>query len=173
MSQLILTVFAIVLTAATLVSTLNYLPWWQRGAADVNEVLRASLPRLDAAYKEAARQNAGVPPAVTADSDGGFVANFQDLLGVLPAAPQTFTWSYHQHPNDGSVWANLHYVCLTSNEQSERDAWAGARAARPVFSSQQYIVSSTCGSTVSDPEPAAYPAQLAITFFVTYVPGVD
>lgn len=173
MSQLILSVLAIVLTAATLVSTLNYLPWWQRGAADVNQVLRTSLPRIDAAYKEAARRNAGIPPAVTGEADGGFVSGFQDVLGILPAAPRDFSWSYHQHPNDGSAWANLHYVCLTSSTDSQRDSWAGARAARPVFSSQQYIVSASCGDTVSNPEPADYPAPLAITFFVTYVPGVD
>lgn len=173
MSQLILTVMAIALTAATVVSSLNYIPWWYKTAADTDIVLRSSLPTLEKAYKAAARNNGGLAPAVTGDADGGFVANFQPILQLLPAAPRGYAWSYNQHPADSSQWDSLHYFCLSKAEPASIGDWRGFSRTQPLYSTAQFVMGSSCGQTTPSAEPASLPSSLALTFFVTFVPGVD
>lgn len=173
MFQLIISVLAIGLTAVTVVSSLNYLPWWIKPASDIEVVLRNGLPTVERAYKAITRVNSGIAPATTADPDGGFVANFQPTLRLLPAAPVGYSWSYHQHPADGSQWDSLHYFCLTSSEPARLAEWKGFARMKALYSEEQFVMSDTCGSTVNQAEPAELPAPLAATFFVTFVPGVD
>lgn len=173
MVQLIISVMAIALTALTVLASISYIPWWYKKAADTDQVLRASLTQLEKGYKAATRTSAGVAPTATGTGDGGFDANFRPVLGLLPRAPGAFTWSYHQHPADSSAWAGLNYFCLTSTEDGSEGEWHGFKRAGAVFSAEQYVVSDTCGDTTSAALPSSYPAPLALTFFVTYVPGVD
>lgn len=173
MFQLILAVIAITLTAATVMASINYIPWWYQTATDNDVVLRSSLPVVERAYKALARSNGGVPPAPTAAPDGGFAAHFGPLLRLAPVAPRGFSWSYHQFPMDGSMWAGLNYVCLTSAQPGDLGEWMGFRKAMPVFSSDQLFLGSGCGSTASAALPSTYPASVAVTYFLTFVPGVD
>lgn len=173
MVQLLISVMAIALTALTILASISYIPWWYKKAADTDQVLRISLRSLDSAYKTAARNNGGIPPATTGASDGGFDAAFRPVLGLIPKAPSTFSWSYHQRPEDGTVWAGLHYVCLTATEDGTEGEWRGFKRAAAVFSSEQYVVSASCGDTTSSALPGSYPSELALTFYLTYVPGVD
>lgn len=173
MVQLIISVMAIALTALTVLASISYIPWWYKKASDTDQVLRTSLVAVEKAYKAAARNNAGIPPAATGTGDGGFEAAFRPVLGLLPNAPRDFSWSYHVHPMDGTTWEGLNYVCLTSSEDASEGAWMGFKRAGALFSSEQYVLSDSCGDTTNSALPSSYPAPLALTFYVTYVPGVD
>jgi len=174
MTQLIITVLAIALTALTVLASLNYLPWWYQGAADTDHFLRGGMGALERGYKTLARDNAGVPPAVTADTDGGFETNFRPLLRLLPNAPEGYSWSYHQRPMDGSLWEGLNYFCLSAPAGGATIAeWKGVKRATALYSSEQAVVSDVCGASVNAATPTGFPAPFALTFYVTYVPGVD
>jgi hypothetical protein len=164
---------AIALTAATVVASLNYIPWWYKPAAAAELVLRKSLPLVGAAYKELARSNGGLPPTVTGAADGGFSAAFLPLLNLPPAAPRGYGWSYHRHPVDSSDWSGLNYLCLSSAADGNISSWKGFRRVHSVYSTAQVVLGSACGATANVAEPEELPAPLALTFFVTYVPGVD
>lgn len=173
MVQLILTILAISLTAATVVASLNYLPWWYRTANDTEQVLRTSLRQLERAYKADARNNGGAPAEVTADEDGGLEANFRAVLRLIPSAPTGFQWSYHQRPMDGSIWEGLHYFCLSTDGGASDGEWRGLKRLENLYSSEQYIVADSCGASAPSAVPESLPAPVSVTFYVTYIPGVD
>ena len=50
MFQLILVVIAIALTAAMVVASINYIPWWYKSAADTEQSMRSSMSRLEQTY---------------------------------------------------------------------------------------------------------------------------
>lgn len=175
MFQLIIVVLAIALTAALVMVTVKYLPWWTLNANRVEDATRTSLLRLDQAYDVAARAANGVPPSVTADPDGGFVLNFRPVMRLLPAAPQNTVWVYGQHPVDATPYSGMHYFCLktTTGGGGDEALWRGVNRARGTFSSDQAYLNSACGAISSVSLPTTFPAPLALTFFVAYVPGID
>ncbi len=173
MSQLILAVLAIALTAASLAATINYLPWWLKSASDSDLLLRRGLPLLEKTYKAVTRANLGIAPAVTTAADGGFASNFQSVLLLPPAPPPGFSWSYGQHALDGSTWSGLHYFCLSQTGPADIADWKGFARAKQMFSSEQYVINASCGETVNMAEPVSFPADLALTFYVTFIPGID
>jgi len=176
MIQLIITVVSIALTAALLLASINYIPWWHGIASDTEFIIKESLPKLERAYNVATILGNGTPPAPTTEADGGFQSLFEPIVKLLPAAPPGFEWSYGRYTGTEQPWAGLDYFCLTytaSGGRAEQGAWTGALRASTIFSPQQYILGSACGKTVSQSLPSSYPQPLAITFFVAYVPGVS
>lgn len=170
MLQLVITVIAIALTAAMLLISISYLPWWHRPAQDIEATTRTSLTRVEQAFDLLAHANQGVPPAPTADADGGFEAHFQPVMKLLPAVPGGFSWSYGQKGSGQGLWTDMHYVCLSSNTVNKA-AWIGINRALAQFSTQQAIVSDTCGATSSVNEPPT--TTLAVTFYLVHTPGID
>lgn len=167
MSQLIISVLAILLTALTLLASVNYLPHWYRAADDTDAAVRSSLKVLERSYKAYAKVNGGVGPTVLAESDGGFGTQFRPLVKLIPPAPAGYSWSYGQHPSDGSIWAGLHYFCLSSGTAAELGTWRGLIRARPAFSAEQYFLGNSCDAVANIAEPSSYPAPVSVTYFVT------
>lgn len=175
MFQLIITIAAIALTSALLVASINYIPWWYKSAADTEEVTRKSLLLVEQAYDVVTRAANGVPPAVGAGADGGFAANFQPVLKLMPAAPAGFSWRYGQATVGEGSWANLHYFCLefTGDEEGAGEgAWRGMQRVSALYSPQQLVLGNSCGDTAAY-IPSSYPAPLAVTLFVAYTPGIS
>lgn len=175
MTQLILTIVSIALTAAFLLASVNYIPWWTKTASDTEYVIKESLPKMERAYNVATVLGGGTAPAPTNEPDGGFKSLFEPIVKLLPAAPAGFEWRYGQYSGSEQPWAGLNYFCLlyTANGGlADEGAWKGAIRANAVFSPQQYIIGNSCGGTTAQGMPNAYPQPLAITFFVAYVPGV-
>jgi hypothetical protein len=170
MMQLILAIVAIALISALAVASINYMPVWTKAADDAEQVTRSSLNRLEQAYDVLTRANNGDVPVVQGGPDGGFSALFLPTLRLAPAAPTNFRWVYGQHAADGSPKAGMNYFCLHSNGADE-GAWRGIQRARAAFSSDQYFVSSACDS-LENSTPSSYPSPAAVTFFVSYVPGI-
>lgn len=176
MVQLIIVVLAIALLGLLLTATVNYIPWWYKTAADIEEVIRKSLSIVEQGYDVATRATDGTPPAVTTAADGGFAAGFTPVLKVLPAAPPGFTWVYGQRTtNDVPNLTGLNWFCLrhTATGGGNEGAWRGSLRAAAVFSNSQYFINSECGAASSLSAPTSYPAPLAITFYVAYVPGIN
>ncbi|VTU41908.1 MULTISPECIES: hypothetical protein [unclassified Variovorax] len=175
MFQLILTVMAIALTSALVMVSINYLPAWRGAARDVEQQVRTALPQLEEAYDAATRAAGGVPPAVLAASDGGFSAQFLPLLRFAPAAPAGYVWTYGQHGDDGSRYANLNYFCLAPTRAGLQGVGRGLYRGVSAFSRDQAFVNTSCGATVTQAAPSnwnAAPAR-AVTFYVAYTPGVN
>lgn len=168
MVQLIITVFAILLTALLVLVSLNYLPTWFRAADAAESTTVASLRILEQAYDIATRANNGVSPAVLAgEADGGFRTNFEPVLKLLPAAVHSFDWKYGE--------ANgLNYFCMESTGPSVNEGAAkGLLRAKTIFSSEQVFVNTDCGALTNlDPMPPT-PAKLAVTMYVAFVPGIS
>ena len=171
MIQLIITIVAIALTAVVLAASVSYIPWWYKTASDTQEVVHRSLLTMEQAYNVAARANNGTPPPVLpTQADGGFVTQFQPVIQLLPPTPPNFRWRYGLNSA-----LNLNWFCLENLEPggANEGAWRGVNRARSIFSPQQFVVSGSCGSSVSDPAPSSYPAPLTITYYVAYVPGIS
>lgn len=175
MVQLIITIFAIALTAAIVVASVNYLPWWYRTANITEESLIKTMSVLEQTYDVAVRAADGVAPAVIeTDADRGLMANFGDLLKFTPLAPSGYTWTYGVHGDDGSRYANLGYFCLKPvGEGASEGVARGIMRTRNAYSPEQVVVASTCGANSSDPTPSEYPAPLHVTMYVVYTPGVS
>jgi hypothetical protein len=174
MVQLIITVFAIALTTATILAGINYIPWWHKSAVSVEAITHSSLNQVEQAYDIATRAANGTPPGVSADADGGFSSIFVPVLKFEPAKPARYSWSYGKHAVDGSAYSGLNYVCLTPTDASAgtEGVWKGFRNAKAVFSSSQFFINSTCGVTVNAATPSSYPSNAVVTFYVAYTPGI-
>ncbi len=171
MLQLILTIAAIALTAAFLAASVNYIPWWYKTASDTEDVLRKSLPLVEQAYDVATRANNGTAPAVHDElADGGFEAAFRPVLKLTPVAPPGFRWKYGFNEANGLNW-----VCLEDIDTSggNEGTWRGVNRARAVYSDQQFVISTSCGSVTNVALPSSYPAPIAITMYLAYTPGIS
>jgi hypothetical protein len=173
MHQLIITIIAIALSAAMALVSVNYIPWWTGHAADVEKVVRGSVPLLESAYIMATRAADGVPPVVTIEADGGLATNFMGLLRFTPAAPSNYTWVYGIHANDGTRYANLNYFCMqwSSNTGLVGGLSAGLERAQSVFSADQFFIGPTCGAITNTAETTGAPST--VTYYVAYAPGVS
>lgn len=168
MSQLIITVVALLLTALVILGSVNYLPWWYKTAENAEEITRTSLHVLEDAYSVATRASNGVSPSVDAAAeDGGFSSRFLPILHILPAALPQFVWRYGQ--------ANgLNYFCMESTGAYVNEgAIRGLLRGKAVFSESQVTLNTTCGSTTSLSPTPLTSTHLALTMFVTFVPGVS
>lgn len=173
MTQLIITIVAIALTAALVLASINYVPAWYGYSTTAEKQVRAALPLLEQAYDVMTRAAGGTPPAVQAVADGGFRSNFVPTLKFAPAAPTGFTWVYGQHANDGTLYANLNYFCLVPTGQISDGVGRGVYRAAGVFSTDQLFINTTCGATSSIGQPASFAgASRVVTFYVAYTPGV-
>lgn len=175
MFQLILTIISIALTVAMLTASINYIPWWHKTANDTEETMRRSLRQVEQAYDVATRAANGEAPAVQGSADGGFSANFQPVLKLLPAAPPGFTWRYGKNSATEGTWAGLNWFCLeyTADEDgASQGSWKGAQRVQALYSADQLTLSGSCGSTSQGPAPSDFPAPLAVTLYVAYVPGL-
>jgi hypothetical protein len=172
MFQLILTVIAIALSAAQLLAGLNYTPAWTRTAADTDLVTRASLQTLEQAFDIATRANSGTSPVVTTDSDGGLAANFLPIVKFTPAAPAGFRWVYGQHANDGTRYVGMYYFCMlpvSGNSGASQGVYRGVLRSMTIFPSDQAFVNTGCGAVTNYATPTTFPANMALTLYVTYV----
>lgn len=173
MFQLILVVIAIALTAAMVIASINYIPWWYKSAADTEQTMRSSLSRLEQTYDVVVRAANGQAPSTTSEADGGLMSQFGHALKFTPAAPAGYTWVYGLYPDDGSRYANLNFFCLTpTGGGASEGVYRGLERARAVYSREQVVLSTQCGHTTDWAKPSSYPAKVHMTVFVQYTPGV-
>ena len=175
MSQLVITVIAIVLTAMLAMATINYLPWWYKTASDTEIATRTSLVKLEQTYDVATRAAGGVPPTPTTDDDGGFAAHFLPIIKFTPALPTGYEWVYGKQPADGTKYAGLNYFCMrpVGSVKMDKGVYVGIKRAKVTFPADQVFLSENCdSSTTNAPEPAEFPAPLRVKLFVNYVPGI-
>jgi hypothetical protein len=175
MTQLIITVFAILLSSIMALVSVNYLPFWTQSREDTSVATRLVLSKLESSYNLAVQAGNGAVPAPTSEADGGLMTNFGSYLKFPPVAPSGFTWVYGQHPTDSSSYSGLAYFCMEPASPSSslnQGQYQGLVSASVVYSSSQVIYSSSgCGATASSAF-SSFPAKPYLTFYVTYTPGV-
>ena len=173
MTQLIITIIAIALTAALVLASISYVPAWYGFSNTAQKQVSAAMPLLEQTYDVLTRAAGGTPPAVQGGSDGGFRSLFLPTLKFAPAAPAGYTWVYGQHANDGSRYANLNYFCLSPLGSTSEGVGRGIYRAAGVFSADQMFINSGCGATSTLGQPGNWKGiSRAVTFYVAYTPGV-
>lgn len=173
MSHLIITVLTIALMAAAATVTVNYLPTWPAAASTAERQLREALPRIEQAYDVLTRAAEGVPPDTDMGADGGFSRVFQPVLQFMPAAPRGYSWRYGQHVDDGSMYSNMHFVCLAANGGTTEGPGRGLYRAVATFSPDQAVINTGCGATSSVAPPAKWGTEpRSVTFYLAYTPGI-
>lgn len=176
MIHLILTVVAIALTSMLALATINYLPWWQKSAADTDTMVRTSLLRIEQSYDVATRAANGTAP-VMSGADGGFAATFVPILQFTPALPAGYEWSYGKQAADGTRYAGLNYFCLRQTAANTSGAsegvYRGFERVRATFSADQVFLTDDCATATANlTRPAAFPALAQLKMFVSYTPGI-
>ena len=168
MTQLIITVITIALTALLVLASVNYVPWWHKTASDVEDTVRSSLHLVEQAYDVATRDNNGQAPAVDATAaDGGFVGNFVPVLRFLPATVPQFHWKY-------GIDNGMNYVCMESDGSVVNEGLIkGLFRAKSTFSEDQVFLNTTCGARNNVSSFSADGSAVALTMFVAYVPGIS
>lgn len=173
MSQLILVILSFLLLEATILAGINYLPWWYKGSADIERMVRVSTTNLNQAYTLVTRANNGTPPPVlVGNPDGGLYSNFSSVLPLTPGAPKGFSWVYGKHSEDGSAYSGLNYFCLYSPTHLTKAHYQGILRAKAIYGENQAIFSGTCGDTTESRADDGRPRTGALTLYVTYIPGV-
>lgn len=171
MAQLIMTVLAIALMSATVLASVNYLPWWA-GSVEINErAVRSALVKLETAYVVNARLYAQSALDPNGDTDGGLMSLYGATLGFAPGAPPGYIWVYGKQTASGS-YLNTHYFCLrpsASLPSADQHAVRALRRAAQGYSTQQFIVSTACGAVAQGDVSSAAPF---LTFYVRPVPDV-
>lgn len=175
MSSLILTVISIVLLSAVVVISINYLPGWTREQAEVTPVVREGARELERAFQLYAKAHSDAPAAVIGgDVDGGLAANFQSFLGFVPSAIPGYRWVYgNAGAGAPAGYENTYYFCLAPasvGQLASEGKVRGAQRALQYLSDEQAFVSTACGAT-GNTSYSGYPAAMAFTYFVRYVPG--
>jgi hypothetical protein len=165
MTQLILTIIGIALTAALAVASINYLPWWQQPAAALTKMLDLSLAQVESAYQVVARAADGDAPAPSGGADGGFAAHFLPVLQFTPAKPAGYHWVY------GRV-DDLDYFCLAPGQDADEALVAAAWRVLGTRSPDQMKLNTHCGATTSYSRTQALGEPLAITYWVAYSPDI-
>ena len=185
MFQLILSIIAIGLMAATVVVTLSYTPAWIATAKQAEGFAQNGLSTLDYAYYLYCQANGGTSPSVnTGSPDGGLASYFSAYYSFLPPAPAGYAWTYgftsqSQLTSDGYTGydtGGLYWFCLyPSTAEASQGVYRGLAEAQPNFSGTEYYLntggSSYCGRALNSASPGAFPAPAEVTFFVRYVAG--
>lgn len=178
MLNLILVVLSIVLTAATLYASMNYLPGWTSAANDTNRLTNHGFVSLDKAFQSATTRALGSAPAPTTGIDGGLAVHFGADYGFLPKAPVGYAWKYGYNGSD-------YYFCmypLAGRAGASEGMWRGLNRSRNSLPDQQYFILpggvSACDSTPpSSPQsaaakavPSSFPALVSAVYLVRYLP---
>jgi hypothetical protein len=171
MFSLILATIAIALIAAYAVVAINYTPWWIPRAQIAQELTAEGLSRLERAYDLASAANADVPPAPTGASDGGLSQLMRAQYGFLPKAPANTTWTYGRQSAAGT-FSGMDYICL-SGMSVDYPEYVGLKRYANTVGPNEVVLSNACGATSSVGEPSSYPATVALTYYMQYVPGAD
>lgn len=172
MVNFILAIFSIMLTAATVISTMNYLPGGAKVTAEAYNVSKTGIVTLEKAFKKYMSVNGAVYPPQTLAADGGLSQYFASYYGYLPKATTGYAWKY------GYNGAN-YYICMspaTGNSGATYPLWRGWTRTRNVLSDQQYFILSSCGATppatpqsaAAKAAPASFPAPLALVYTLRY-----
>ncbi len=174
MSSLILTVISLVLLSAVVLISINYLPGWTREQAAVTPLVRDGALQLERAFKLYAKAHSDTPATVLGgELDGGVAANFSAFLGFTPGALPGYQWVYGQVGAGAPAgYQNAYYFCLApqSGTLATQGKVRGAQLAQAYLSTEQAFVAPGCGS-VGNASYSGYPANMAFTYFVKYVPG--
>jgi hypothetical protein len=172
MSSLILVVLTIAFLSTLALVSINYTPWWIQEAQTAQQLAVDGFVRLERAYDLAAQSSTppDTPPAPVAESDGGLATHFRAHLGFIPKAPVAMQWAYGRQEAAG-YYQGLDYFCLHGDAVRLAE-YRGTSRVAALFGSGQTIVNSFCGAQASAPEPIEYPAPVAVTVYVQYVPGV-
>lgn len=186
MVQLIITVIALSLTAATLLVTVNYLPSWVPVAKDTEALVESGARTLEDAFLLRSEDAGGVPPGgADVDGlqlDGGLSNNFQGYYSFLPPAPMGYAWTYGWTSEaqliadgyPGNTTDGLYWFCLyPTGAGASEGQYRGFLRAQRMFSTEQMFLNAGGASTCGRPFNVAaggYPAPVVITLFVRYVP---
>lgn len=113
MSNLIISVIAIMLTATCVMLGISYVPWWQGPAARV-EIIMAGTPAMLQTIYDKKSIIIGQNPTPTAEADGGFnsifISNFNKIYPAVPSPG--FSWSFGTNSNNASPYLGVNYFCL-------------------------------------------------------------
>lgn len=183
MYSLIIAAMAIVLEAAALFALLSTTPRWTRTAPDFSRVVAAGISNAENAFWRHAIANNGTALTPTAATDGG-LSNFMGLgeMAFFPAAPAGYAWKY------GINTYSQYYVCLyqTGGAAATQEVYQGMKRLRRLLPYERYVLhtggAGACGTLSAgnvDPDsappgpndPANYPADISITYFMKYIPG--
>jgi hypothetical protein len=171
MFSLIVIAITIVTLAALSVVAINYTPRWAPTAQLTHELAADGFVRLEKAFELAsAAQASEQPPVPDGSSDGGLQANFRAHYGFLPKAPQGVSWSYGVSAVSGP-FQNMHYFCLSGSEVGE-GVYVGLERLARTLGPGQAVLGASCGANASA-APSAYPAAIALTYYVQFVPEVQ
>lgn len=139
----------------------------QQEVQDTSTVVRQALPQFQSSYQALVERNGGFAPNVLNRPDGGFRQHFGSFLRLLPATPKEMGWRYGLHPEDGSAWASMNYVCLQGPSVTSGNTLLGLRDALNVAHPGRTFLSDGCAM----PGPAANPEQpTALTLYLVYIP---
>lgn len=171
MLSLIVITITIATLAALSVVAINYSPRWAPTAQLTHELAASGFVRLDKAFELAsAAQPSEQPPAPDASPDGGLQGNFRAYYGYLPKAPRGLNWSYGFNAASGP-FQNLHYFCLSGPAVDEGVVVGLDRLSRTLGNAQA-VLGAGCGA-MTPAVPTAYPAPVALTYYMQFVPEVQ
>ncbi len=172
MASIIVVFLTVGFLAALAVVALNYTPWWLPHAETAQRLTQAGLATLEQAY-ELKSTAAGAAPAPLALADGGLSSLFSAYYGFTPKPAAGMAWSYG-HQSAAGQFQGADYICLSGTGVGFGEAEGVLRVANTLGTGQA-IISTTCGAT--NPSFAgsatAYPAKVALTYYVQWVPGVQ
>jgi hypothetical protein len=169
MYSLILIAITIVTVSALSVVAINYTPWWSANAQHAHERAADGLVRLERAYELATAAHPDeVPPVPTAEADGGLQSLMGTYYGFLPAAPQAMSWRYGVQAS--GPFQGLHYLCVQGAGVPE-GSYRGLARLATTLGPGQAVLSDSCGGTAMA-APSSFPAPVALTYYMQYVPEV-
>jgi len=180
MTSLIMVILSIVLMAAMLMISVNYLPAWRTVSASSETVTLNALHTLKGAFAAAwvadnptsYQTNTYTDPPVINNADGGLAANFS-AYAFLPGAPAGYAWLYG-HTAGGFSWFCMYPI--RGSGGASQGVYNGMRAALRDFGANANEVfmtagkSRVCGSTTNSGAPSRFPANYVITLFVHCTP---
>lgn len=171
MFSLIVIAITIATLAALSVAAINYSPRWAPTAQLTHELAASGFVRLDKAFELAsAAQPSEQPPAPDASADGGLRTQFQPYYGFMPKAPPGLGWSYGKNVASGP-FQNLYYFCL-SGPAVDEGVMVGLQRLGRTLGAAQSVLGAGCGDSTPS-TPSAYPAPVALTYYVQFVPEVQ
>jgi hypothetical protein len=172
MSDLIITIIAIVMQAANLFALLSYQTHWSQSYPEYARSFAASLSSFETGYFAYATAHGGVGPTPTGAADGGLsqLQSPTPYLNALPAAPTGYAWKYGSNGNN--------YVCLYAVDgvrQTAEDIYRAMVRVKAFLPDAQLVISTgttSCGTlTGITGKPSSFPLALSFTYFLLYVNG--
>lgn len=172
MTHFIIAVIAIALQAVSLYALLNFTPYWVKTAPDIARVIGTGISTFETAYYRYGAANAGIMPVPTLAADGG-LSQFRSPIryhAFLPQAPEGFAWKYGQNGD--------HYVCLypkSGAASMHMDVYKAVIRLKRLLPAEQLVIHEgdelSCGTAAGlASEPATFPANLSVTYFLRYLP---